>query len=274
VPKTKIDDTLDMYYEIDSFVEPWCTPEAILLVHGIGGCTTEWYAWVPPLSGKYAVVRVDLRGWGKSTVPPESYTWSMDSYAADLRNFMDKVRISKVHLVGTKLGGRIALHFARAYPDRLHSMTLVCTPMAIQNLKPGDTRSNRPNAADGKRGVERWARASMTERLGEVAPEMLEWWIDLYSKSSPHVISGVYDLAWDTDEYSLLPEIRVPTLVIDSEENLSKNRLQDWPSLIPNSKVAVIPVTTGGRMISASKPAECATALLDFLDELEAKKQS
>src|ERR1700712_4738553 len=104
MPDVKIDDTLTMHYEFDCFVEPWRTPEAILLVHGVGGCTEEWYAWVPPLSGKYAVVRVDLRGWGKSTVPPQDYPWSMDSFAADLKLFMDKVGLKKVHIVGTKLG--------------------------------------------------------------------------------------------------------------------------------------------------------------------------
>ena len=56
---------------------------------------------------------------------------TLNHFAKDLKIFMDGVGLKKVHIVGTKLGGRIALHFAKAYPDRLHSMTLVCTPMTI-----------------------------------------------------------------------------------------------------------------------------------------------
>ena len=122
MPSVKIDDTLDMFYELDNFVEPWRTPETILLVHGIGGNTTEWIRWVPPLADKYAVLRVDLRGWGRSTVPPEGYPWSMDNFAADLRALMDRLGLQKVHMVGTKMGGRPSIaassssrRFASAY---------------------------------------------------------------------------------------------------------------------------------------------------------------
>jgi 3-oxoadipate enol-lactonase len=264
MPNLKIDDTLRMYYESDNFVEPWLAPETILLVHGIGGCTTEWYAWVPLLSHRYAVVRVDLRGWGKSSVPPAGYQWSMDNFASDLKKFMDRLGIQKVHLVGAKLGGRIAIHFASHYPDRLHSLTLVTTPMELRNL--GDTREQRPKTAEGKKGVERWARATMKERLGDVAPEMMEWWIKLYSSHSPRVVSEVYDLAWWTDEYRLLSSIRVPTLVIDHNTQSSIEEIKSWQTLIPGSRLAVIPVTHEGRQISASKPAECVSALLEFLD--------
>src|ERR1700722_6644048 len=111
MPTQTIDDTLDMYYEVDNFVEPWKEPEVVMLVHGIGGSTPEGFAWIPPLSSKYKVVRVDLRGWGQSTIPPEGYEWSMDNFATDLKIFMDKQGMEKSHLLGTKLGGRIAVHF-------------------------------------------------------------------------------------------------------------------------------------------------------------------
>lgn len=270
MPKASLPDGLEMYYEFDSFVEPWREPEAMLLVHGIGGSTDEWYAWLPLISGRFAVWRVDLRGWGRSTVPSNDYAWSMDNYAADLRDFMDRVGLRKIHLVGTKLGGRIALHFARAYPERLHSMTLVCTPMTIQNLVPGDSRAKRPSSDEGADAVARWARSTMAERLGDVPAEMLEWWNTLYSAASPLVIGATFDLAWNTDEYSLLGDIRTPTLVIDTVENIQKNRDPNWPSLIAGSKLALIPVTSEGRMIAATKPTECVAALLAFLENLGA----
>ena len=113
----------------------------------------------------------------------------------------------------------------------------------------------------------------MKERLGEVPSEMMEWWIKLYSSHSPRVMSEIFDLAWGTEEYSLLPTINVPTLVIDSKAKRSLDETMEWQKQIRGSRLVVIPVTHEGRMISASKPEACTKALLDFLQDLSAKKQ-
>ena len=270
MPFAKVDETLDMYYRIDSFVEPWREPEMVLLVHGLGGSVEEWFAWVPPLSGKYAVLRIDLRGWGRSSIPPEGYVWSMKHFADDIARFMDSIGIRKVHFVGTKLGGRIGLHFACHYPQKLHSLTLVCTPMTLR-INPNDSRSNRPETDRGSEGVRKWARDTMKERLGECPPEMIEWWNQLYGKSSPRVISEIYDVAWNTDEFELLKFVKAPTLVIDSNAQMDISEIEKWQMRIRDSRLASIPITTEGRQISASKPAECAAELVSFLEELSRK---
>ena len=262
-----IDDTLDMYYELDSFVEPWRAADTVLLVHGIGGCTAEWFAWVPPLAAEYSVLRVDLRGWGRSTEPPEGYEWSMDSFADDLAKLLDQLGIERVHLVGTKLGGRIALHMAQNHAHRLSSMTLVCTPLTLR-ADPSDNRNRRPTREGGAAGVERWARETMAERLGQVSPEMMVWWIDLYGRSRPRVISDVFDLAWWTDEFEILQHVTTPTLVVDSDAVLTTSKTREWQTQIPHAQVVPIPITTEGRQLSASKPEACCTALLEFLAEL------
>lgn len=267
MPYVKIDETLDMYYEFDNFVEPWRSPEVVLLVHGLGGSVEEWFAWVPHLSGKYSVLRIDLRGWGRSTIPPENYTWSMENFATDIATFLNRMGIKKVHFVGTKLGGRIGLHFARHFPTKLASLTLVCTPMTLR-IKPDDSRENRPLTSRGAEGVAAWARATMKERLGDCSPEMMEWWNQLYSKSSPQVISGIYDVAWNTDEFALLPHVKARTLVIDSNAQMDVSQIRLWQKQISESQLAIIPITTEGRQISASKPAECAAELIRFLDDL------
>jgi pimeloyl-ACP methyl ester carboxylesterase len=225
------------------------------------------------LAGAYSVLRVDLRGWGQSTIPPDDYDWSMDNFASDLVALMDRLGLAKVHLVGAKLGGRIALHMARSHPERLYSMSLVSTPMTLKTL-PNDSRENRPTREGGAKGVEDWARGSMKIRLGEVDPAMMDWWIDLYSQSPPSVIGRVFDLAWWTDETQLLSGITVPTLVIDSTAVRSADEIRKWQCLIEGSRLALIPVTSGGRHISATKPLECVAALRTFLAGLEPQRAS
>ncbi|WP_417725699.1 alpha/beta fold hydrolase [Salipiger sp.] len=265
MPDVKIDETLTLHYELDCFAEPWTKPETILLVHGIGGASEEWFAWVPPLSADYQVLRVDLRGWGRSTVPPLDFPWSMRNFADDLVALMDRLGLEKVHFVGTKLGGRIGLHFAHAHPERLHSLTLVCTPVSIRTI-PGDSRALRPTLEGGSESVREWSERTMPERLGEVSAEMLDWWNALYSRSEPSVISGIFDLAWDTEEHEMLPGLSVPVLVIDSDVPKPPVAFRrEWQARIPDVELAVVPITTEGRMISASKPAECVAALRSYL---------
>jgi pimeloyl-ACP methyl ester carboxylesterase len=271
VPKVKVDDTLEMFYELDNFSKPWQKPETILLVHGIGGCTTEWFEWMPLLSAKYQVLRVDLRGWGKSTIPPKDYKFLLENDARDLKNLLDKLGIDKVHFVGTKLGGRIALHFANHYPERLLSVTLSSTPMTLSTL-PGVDRGGRPSASIDQAGVARWARESMRERIGDVEPERMEWWVNLYASSAPHCVGGVFELAWETNESSLLPGIKAPTLVIDSDAQWSFDHIRQWQTKIPNSRLHPIHLGQNvGRQLTASRPVECATAVLEFIDGLKGK---
>lgn len=270
MPDLKIDDSLVMHIEDDCFVAPWLLPQTVLLVHGIGGCAEEWFAWVPPLAGDYRVIRVDLRGWGRSTVPGPDYPWSMHNFATDLKAMLDALGIGKVHFVGTKLGGRIALHFARAWPERLASMTLICTPMTISD-QPNDSRSARPTVAGGRQGVADWARRTMRERLGDVSPDMYGWWLDLYSAADPHAIAGVYDLAWQTDEFGMLDDVTVPTLIIDSEAITPAVQTRGWVKRIPGAELVMIAVGPGiGRQISASMPAQCVAAFRKFIDKLAA----
>lgn len=264
MPNATIDDALEMYYESDCFVAPWREPEVVLLVHGVGGSTEEWYEWIPPLAAEYRVVRVDLRGWGRSTVPPEGYAWSMDRYADDLARFLDELGIERVHFVGTKLGGRIGLHFADRHPERLHTLTLVCTPMSIRK-GPDDHGQRLPRTINGTDGIRRWAADSMLERLGDVEPAMTRWWIDLYAACSPRVMSEVLRMAWEAEEYSILPRIATPTLVVDSTAEATLEEIRAWQTRIDGSELAMVELGGAGRQISASLPGECVRALMDYL---------
>ena len=44
---------LDLYYLVDDYTDPWCTPETILLLHGNAESSAAWYAWVPQLAHRY-----------------------------------------------------------------------------------------------------------------------------------------------------------------------------------------------------------------------------
>src|SRR5258708_12496917 len=57
-------------YYIDDCTDPWKEAPVLLLLHAAMGSARRYYAWVPPLSRHYRVVRMDLRGHGRSEIPP------------------------------------------------------------------------------------------------------------------------------------------------------------------------------------------------------------
>ena len=105
MPTVRLEDGLEMYYEDHDFTDPWRTPETVVMHHGNSKSSLLWYPWVPLLAGNYRVVRMDARGFGRSTVPAPGYDWSLEGFALDLKRFLDALGLDRVHLIGETVGG-------------------------------------------------------------------------------------------------------------------------------------------------------------------------
>lgn len=64
-----------LYYEVVDHVVPWETRrETILLHHGIGASAGIWAEWLPGLMDRYRIVTFDMRGYGRSEIPPAHFS--------------------------------------------------------------------------------------------------------------------------------------------------------------------------------------------------------
>jgi len=93
---------------------------AMILLHGHSLDRTMWDPQMAALSKRFRVIRYDLRGYGRSTLPREGED---RLHAEDLRLLMDHLGIAKAHVVGLSLGGTVALDMLALHPDRLSSVT-------------------------------------------------------------------------------------------------------------------------------------------------------
>ena len=125
MPQVRIDETLNLHYELDDFTDPWTTPETMLLIHGVADTSKAWFAWIPQLARRFRVLRPDLRGFGQSTIPPREYQWSLAALAKDLKNLLEQLQIPSVHVVGQRVGGSVAMQFAHDYPGNVKSLTVI-----------------------------------------------------------------------------------------------------------------------------------------------------
>jgi pyruvate dehydrogenase E2 component (dihydrolipoamide acetyltransferase) len=99
--------------------------ETVVLIHGFGGDLDNWLFNIDALAEKATVYALDLPGHGQSVKKLEKP--GLAAMVAALNAFMDKLSIGKAHLVGHSMGGAIALQMAADHPDKVKSLTLICS---------------------------------------------------------------------------------------------------------------------------------------------------
>jgi 3-oxoadipate enol-lactonase len=268
MPTASITPDLQMYYDVDDFVEPWREHDTILLLHGNAESGEAWFGWMPHLAAKLRVVRPDMRGFGRSTPMPRDFPWSVDRIADDYAALMDQLRIERFHLVGAKVGGTMALHLAARYPDRVQSLVVMSAPTRASDAAQ---RYLAWVSEIEKDGVESWARRTMSGRLGADFPAAgTEWWIKLMGRTARSTQLGFIAAVPSVDISADLPNIRCPTLVITTEGNplYPVEKVRAWQSRIPRSELLVMPAQS--YHIAATAPAECARATLAFIERQQA----
>jgi len=84
-----------------------------------------WEPQAAALTGSFRVVRPDLRGFGDTPLPAEPY-----SHGRDVVVLMDHLGVPAACVVGSSLGGRVALEMATSFPDRVERLVLLCPALA------------------------------------------------------------------------------------------------------------------------------------------------
>lgn len=94
--------------------------EAVIFLHGFGLDARMWDEAFALVARTRRAVRYDLRGYGRSPQPVGPY-----SHVEDLAAVLASLSISKAHVVGLSMGGRIALRAALERPDLVRSLLVV-----------------------------------------------------------------------------------------------------------------------------------------------------
>jgi pimeloyl-ACP methyl ester carboxylesterase len=117
---------------------------AIMLLHGSNADLHTWEPWVAALKGQYRVIRFDQVGHGLTGPDPKD-DYSRDNYVADILEVADTLGLKQFVLGGNSMGGKHALAFAVAHPERLTGLVLVDGsggPMLKLDTKKDDDRGN------------------------------------------------------------------------------------------------------------------------------------
>ncbi|WP_295808927.1 alpha/beta hydrolase [uncultured Nitratireductor sp.] len=235
---------------VEIYYEEYGTGQPLVLLHGFGGCSQNWYPFIDQLFERYRLILVDLRGHGYSTNPDNRFTHR--DAAGDVFLLLDELGIASFSAMGISSGAMALLHMATRKPERIDSMVLI------------STTTHFPDQA---RAIMR--RAS----IGTLPQDVQEMYRECAKRGDEQVrqlLSQFNALAENDDDMNFTKEslsaITARTLIVHGDrDNFFPVEIPlDLYRSIPNAELWIIPGSDHSAVFDAATP--FASTALRFLD--------
>ncbi len=106
-----------------AFIDEGQSDNVLLFIHGLGSYLKAWSRNFPELTKHFRCIALDLPGYGKSS--KIIHDGNVSFYIEVIKEFINKLELKNVTLVGHSMGGQISLSFAINYPDYIQKLILV-----------------------------------------------------------------------------------------------------------------------------------------------------
>jgi len=239
---------------------------ALLLMHSLGTNLHLWDAQVDSLARGFRVVRFDMRGHGLTEVGAGPCT--LDDLAADALAVLDACGITVAHVGGISIGGMIAQAVAARAPERVASLILCDTALA---LPPPDMWRTR-------------AATVRAEGVAAIADSTLARWVTpaylatpggrglraMLLRTHPSAYAAAAEALATADLSQTSPKIGAPALVIVGELDPSTPiaAAEALQKALPKAQLAVIP--RAAHIPLVEHPEAVTTAIHAFLTPADA----
>ncbi|HZI49821.1 MAG TPA: alpha/beta hydrolase, partial [Pyrinomonadaceae bacterium] len=124
-------DGVPIHYEVQGKGEP-----TLVFIHCWSCNRHLWDNQVAEFSKTHRIVTIDLPGHGESGMDRKH--WSVESFGDDVKTVVAKLDLKRVVLIGSSMGGPIALEAARRMPDRVVGIVPVDTLQNVEDKLPPD----------------------------------------------------------------------------------------------------------------------------------------
>jgi 3-oxoadipate enol-lactonase len=233
---------LTMYYELQGRAGG----QPLVFIGGLGNTHQIWANQVQEFSRYNLTLAFDNRDAGLTDQSPRPH-YTIEDMARDTVDLMSAVGIDKAHIVGYSMGGAIAQEIALGWHDKVATLTLIATFSKIENW--GIQIFQKLGPLD-QTGVEQ-------ELFRLISPFAFNW--RTFQKTGfvdglRNVLAGRPDYqpspgfarqlnaVVDHDTLNRLPQIKVPTLVVAGEKDITApaSSLLRISELIPGAKFHLV----------------------------------
>ncbi|PIE38142.1 MAG: alpha/beta hydrolase [Gammaproteobacteria bacterium] len=141
----------DLWYESDDGLRLYardyaCTSNVesdaplMLCMHGLTRNSADFHGFALQMRGHYRVVAVDQRGRGRSAYDPNPENYAPPRYVQDMATLLEYLKVEQVILVGTSMGGLMAMMMAALFAQRLAAVVINdigpdISPVGLERIK-------------------------------------------------------------------------------------------------------------------------------------------
>ncbi len=263
MPIAQASDEVPIYYEKHG------AGPAVMFVHGSGGHHMAWWQQVAALRGRFTVITVDLRGFGRSAGVIEPGALDARLFVEDIAAVLDAVRadgVDRTVLVGQSIGAAAALKTALRHPERVagvvlaHSLGGLAHPELAELVKADRAKAesmaviDRLLSPDFQR--ERPDKTFLFQQMGTFNTAKM---------------ADLTNLNTDGPTADTLASVDFPVLLLAGERDavLSAATVRRAAELLPGVAVNVVP--DGPHSMYFERPDLFNAALTAFLDDVYAE---
>ena len=222
--------------------------EPLVLLHG-GAVDARFFEHnVEGLADSFRVITTDL--WGHGRTADRDVSFTLDSFATDVAELIEKVAGEPAHVLGHSIGAAVALILTLRRPELVRKMVQISGGFDIE----ADAGIERPSI---DQMVEQTV-AFLGASYGAVSPDGEDHF--------PVVVRKDFDLSSREPALTAAEVAAVThrTLVMVADDDITSLEHQlDFYRALPNSELAVVPGTS--HFLLQEKPALCNAIVLDFL---------
>jgi 3-oxoadipate enol-lactonase len=234
----------------------------LMLSNSLGTTHAMWQPQLDAFKQHFRLVRFDRRGHGASGVPKGPYT--MEELARDALAVLDGLGLKKVNWCGLSMGGMEGMWLGANAPERFERMVLCNTSAQFPDRKIWDDRLRfaRENGLAAMVGanMERW----FTKGFREREPKTIAWITEMFLTTPLEGYIGCGEAVRDMDHRALLPNIKVPTLVIAGRHDPATT-LQAGEYLRDHIPGVAFTVLEAAHISNVEQPVAFSNAVLEFL---------
>ncbi len=241
----------------------------IVMLHGFSANKGVWLRFAKYFSDDFNIIIPDLAGHGDTGFDPK-WDYSGPAQAARVVALMDRLQIQNAHIIGNSMGGVIAAHFARLYPERTLTATLV-DPAGVVSPEPSEmgkmlAQGNNPFQVNSPEEFQDFY--AMTMAKPPIVPDFVIAGVGQRYEEKRDELGVIFEGIHNKDLLdSYLGAIKTPVLIMwgGKDELIHVSSAQVWHKGLPNSELKIWPEI--GHMPMVEIPEESASIYRDFLSK-------
>jgi len=240
---------------------------SLLMVGSLGTTLQMWEPQLEPLSSRFRVIRLDLRGHGRSPVPDGPY--SIADLGADVLATCERLGVARTSYCGLSIGGMIGMWVAANAPELVDRLVLISTSAHLDGSAYAEraavVRSAGTTEVVADAVVQRW----FTPSWAAEHPAVVDRHRRMIAGTPAEGYAGCCEAVAGVDLRAELARISAPTQVIAGADDPATPPVHGRAvaDAIPGARLVVL--DDAAHLANVQQAAAIASMIAEHLDHRE-----